>query len=386
MNIKDALSYAKFHLPSMIEALEILVNHESPSRDKSLLDMLSATLMNRFTTIGAKCELLPAPKQGNHVRIHFPASKPRSDMKPALILGHFDTVWPAGTLTQRPFYIEGEIAYGPGAFDMKGGIVIIEYALRMIQDLQLSLPRPVVVLLNSDEEIGSPHSRSYIKRHAKGSEYVLVLEPALSEEELKTERKGVGAFEIKIEGRAAHAGSEPGLGTNAIVELAHQILQIQKIANPDLGTTINVGRVSGGTRSNVVPAFATARIDSRVWTMEEARRVEKAFQNLQPKNQEAKLGVSGGFGRPPMVRLPGTAELFESAASVGRELGLTLVEGKTGGASDGNFCTALGIPTLDGLGVTGFGAHADHEQVNITSLPERAVLLAGILCTAMTES
>ena len=380
MELKNVLTFAKSQQTSMVEDLEILVNCESPSHDKVRLDTLSTVLVKQFSAIGASCEILKAKQHGNHVRIDFSSSQRNPVLKPVLILGHFDTVWPVGTLAQRPFQVKEGLAFGPGAFDMKGGIIIIEYALRIIKTLNLPLFRPVVILLNSDEEIGSPSSRKLIKRLAKESQYVLVMEPALLGGVLKTERKGVGAFELKIEGRAAHAGSEPDNGINAIVELAHQILHIQTFANPDLGTTLNVGTISGGTRSNVVPAFAQARIDGRVWTMEEAHRIENAFQNLQPVNPKVNLQVRGGFGRPPMERVPGTAKLFETAASAGRELGMTLIEGKTGGASDGNFCTALGIPTLDGLGVTGLGAHANNEQVNIVSLPERAALLAGILC------
>ena len=380
MELKNVLTFAKSQQTSMVEDLEILVNCESPSHDKVRLDTLSTVLVKQFLAIGASCEILKAKQHGNHVRIDFSSSQRDPVLKPVLILGHFDTVWPVGTLVQRPFQVKEGLAFGPGAFDMKGGIIIIEYALRIIKTLNLPLFRPVVILLNSDEEIGSPSSRKLIKRLAKESQYVLVMEPALLGGVLKTERKGVGAFELKIEGRAAHAGSEPDNGINAIVELAHQILHIQTFANPDLGTTLNVGIISGGTRSNVVPAFAQARIDGRAWTMEEAHRIENAFQNLQPFNPKVNLQVRGGFGRPPMERVPGTAKLFETAASAGRELGMTLIEGKTGGASDGNFCTALGIPTLDGLGVTGLGAHANNEQVNIVSLPERAALLAGILC------
>jgi glutamate carboxypeptidase len=381
MNYAEILSYANSQKHSMIEDLEILVNYESPSRNKIQLDRLSSFLVGRFTAMGAACDTLNSQKGGNHVRITLTPTRPGPNRKPALVLGHFDTVWPVSTLAQRPFTVEENIAFGPGAFDMKGGIVIIEYALQIIKDLDLPLQRPVIVLLNSDEEIGSPHSRKFIEEEAQKSEYVLVMEPALSGGELKTARKGVGAFTISVEGRAAHAGAEPESGVNAIVELAHQILHIETFAYPEIGTTLNVGTISGGTRSNVVPAHAQARIDGRVWTRQEALRIATLFQQLEPFNPEVQLKVRGGFGRPPMERLPETGSLFASVAAVGKELGMTLTEGKTGGASDGNFCTALGIPTLDGLGVTGLGAHAEHEQVNINSLPERTALLIGILCT-----
>ena len=380
MDYKEILRYAKDQQQSMVQTLEILVNHESPSHNQERLNSLASVLANRFAGIGAATELILTGKK-QHVQIIFPSFLPVSELKPVLVLGHFDTVWPVGTLAKRPFRVEQGMAYGPGAFDMKGGIVIIEYALRLIKELNLSLSRRVVVLLNSDEEIGSPHSRKFIKQQARKSEYVLVMEPAMPGGVLKTARKGVGAFTVDIQGRAAHAGAEPENGVNAIVELARQILHIQTFANHELGTTLNVGVVSGGTRSNVVPASAKMRIDGRAWTIEEAHRVESAFSQLKPFNPKIKLSVRGGFGRPPMERIPGTVKLYNATAEIGDKMGMTLVEGRTGGASDGNFCAALGIPTLDGLGVVGSGAHADHEQVEITSLPERAALVAGILCS-----
>ncbi len=381
MDFKQILSYSKSQQSPMVEMLETLVNYESPSHDKERLDILASVLAERFAAMGAATEIRKAENTGNHVRIVFPASQQKPALKPALILGHFDTVWSVGTLAKRPFHIDGDTAWGPGVFDMKGGIVIIEFALRTIKALNLSLPRPVVVLLNSDEEVGSSSSRKLIKSQAKESDFVLVMEPALPGGVLKTARKGVGAFTLTVKGRAAHAGSEPENGVNAIEELARQILYIQTFANAELGTTLNVGVISGGTRSNVVPAYAEARIDGRVWTMAEARRVELAFRQLKAFNPEIKLKVHGRFGRPPMERLAGTVKLFETAANIGHEMEMDLLEGRTGGASDGNFTAALGIPTLDGLGVVGAGAHAVHEHVNISSIPERVALLAGLLCS-----
>lgn len=380
MDFQHILSLSKSLQASMLDTLELLVHYESPSQHKDKLDVLAAVLSGRFQAVGAQSEILTSAKRGHHIRAVVAPSQAEANVKPVLILGHYDTVWPVGTIADRPFRIEDGFAYGPGIFDMKGGLVIIEYALRLIKLMNLPLPRPVVVLLNSDEEIGSPDSRKLIKQHARLSEYVLVMEPALPGGELKTARKGVGAFTVAVTGRAAHAGAEPENGANAIVELARQILHIQNLEDQAKGTTLNVGTISGGMRSNVVPAHAQARVDCRAWTAQEAQRVEKALKQLEPFNAETALKVRGGFGRPPMERLPGTVALFERVANIGKHLGLTLSEGSTGGASDGNFTAALGIPTLDGLGVKGSGAHAIHEQVEITSLPERTALLAAVLC------
>ena len=235
------------------------------------------------------------------------------------------------------------------------------------------------MLFTSDEEIGSPTSRALIEDEARASAYVLVMEPPLPGGGLKTARKGVGHFTLEIEGRAAHAGVEPENGVSAIVELAHQVLAIERIADPAAGTTVNVGVVSGGTTSNVVPAEAIAVIDARATTLDEARRFEGAMLALRPALRGAKLRVRGGFSRPPMERTPQSVDLYDRARAIGRTLGLDLTEGSTGGASDGNFTAALGLPTLDGLGMPGAGAHAEDEHILIDALPERAALLAALL-------
>jgi glutamate carboxypeptidase len=262
---------------------------------------------------------------------------------------------------------------------MKASLVLVEFALRAIADLRLRPPRPVVVLLTSDEEIGSPTSRATIEAEACRAAYALVLEPPLPGGRLKTSRKGVGRFDVEVEGRAAHAGVEPEKGLNAIVELAHQVLRIQALADPVAGTTVNVGVVEGGTVPNVVPARATARVDVRVTRRDEAMRIEEAMQSLTPVTPGAGVTARGGFNRPPMERTPEIAALFELARVVGRSLGLDLAEGSTGGASDGNFTAAVGLPTLDGLGPLGAGAHAEDEHVEVESLPGRAALLAALL-------
>jgi glutamate carboxypeptidase len=284
-----------------------------------------------------------------------------------------------GTIEKQPYRVEGDKAFGPGIYDMKASHVMAEFALRGIIELGWELPRPVDVLFTSDEEIGSPTSRGLIEEQAANSDYVLVLEPPTAEGALKTARKGVGGYTLRVEGRAAHAGSQPELGISAINELAHQIIYMQNLADNEQGTTINVGIVKGGTRSNVIAAHAEAEIDLRVWTSQEAERIEDALGNLQPATSGVELEILGEINRPPMVRTEAIIDLFRRVQQVGEKLGLDLNEGSTGGGSDGNFTAAMGVTTLDGLGAMGDGAHAVHEHILVSHLPLRTGLLAGIL-------
>jgi glutamate carboxypeptidase len=289
-------------------------------------------------------------------------------------------VWPAGTLAARPFRADDDVAYGPGLYDMKASIAMCELALRSLGPLGLRLPRPLTLLITSDEEIGSPSSRALIEAAARDCAFALVLEPPVEPHgALKTARKGVGMYAVDLTGRAAHAGVEPEKGASAITELAHQILAANTLADPAEGTTINVGIVSGGSGRNVVPAAARMEVDARAWTMAEAERVDAGFRGLAAVTPGVTLTVSGGFNRPPMERTPASAALFEQAQSIGASLGLTLTEGATGGGSDGNFTAAVGAPTLDGLGAPGQGAHAEHEQISVRGLVERAALLTALL-------
>ncbi|MFO0960105.1 MAG: M20 family metallopeptidase [Isosphaeraceae bacterium] len=373
------LEFLRGRREDMLASLAALVEHESPSRDKEALDSLSQTLAARFRAHGADVERITNPTGGDHLRIAFPFEGLKPDVPPSLVLGHFDTVWPKGTLAGMPFRIDGERAYGPGTYDMKASLVLLEYAVAALRGLGCTPPRPIVALLTSDEEIGSPTSRDLIEADARRSAYALVLEGPLPGGRLKTGRKGVGNYTIAVEGRAAHAGVEPQAGVNAIVEMAHQVLKIQGIADPGRGTTLNVGVIRGGTTSNVVPAEAEAKVDVRVETLEESGRVDRAILSMQPVLPGARLKLSGGFNRPPMERTPAIAALFQAAREIGRGLGLDLDEGSTGGASDGNFTAAIGLPTLDGLGALGAGAHAAHEHVLVDSMHERAALLAALL-------
>ena len=295
-------------------------------------------------------------------------SAQQSAARPALVLCHYDTVWPVGALATHPFRVEEGRAYGPGIFDMQTSLALVEFGLRAVRDLGLRLPRPVVVLVTSDEEIGSTTSRALIEEEALRAAYVLVLESPLAGGVLKTARKGTGTFHIAAFGRAAHAGVEPEKGVNAIEELAHQVLAVHRLARPDAGTTVSVGTIAGGSVSNVIPAHAEAAVDVRAWTQAEAERIDRALHGLTPVLPGARVEVTGGWNRPPLER-SATQALFERVRTIGFSLGLDLQEGSTGGGSDGNFTGALGVPTLDGLGVPGAGAHADHEHILVDEIP-----------------
>jgi glutamate carboxypeptidase len=279
-----------------------------------------------------------------------------------------------------PFNVDAAgVARGPGCFDMKGGMVVLHFALRALRERGEQPRRRLEVLFTSDEEIGSPTSRALIERTAKDARLAFVLESPLPGGTLKTARKGTGDYLVRITGRAAHAGVEPQKGVSATGELANQILALHALNDFAVGTTINVGVVHGGTRPNVVAAEAEAHVDVRVETLAEAERIDAAIRGLQPKLPGAVLAVSGGLNRPPMERSPAMAKLFEQARQIARGMQVELQEGSTGGGSDGNFTAALGVPTLDGLGVEGEGAHAAHEHVLTESFPRRAALVAGLL-------
>jgi len=325
----------------------------------------------------AAVELIPNESTGMHVRATFGDSQ--SDQKPALILCHYDTVWPVGSLETHPFRVDEQgWAYGPGIFDMQSSIVLSEYVLRAVTELDLTLPRPVTILITSDEETGSHTSRALIEAEALKSAYALVMESPLPGGVLKTTRKGGGHFELHVTGKAAHAGVEPEAGISAIQELAQQILMLHELTEMDLGSTVNVGVISGGTVSNTVAAEAHAVIDTRAWTQDEADRLVREIQNLSPITEGIELEITGGWNRPPLERKV-TGTLFEKTRAIGEKLGLALEEGGTGGGSDGNLTGALGVPTLDGLGVPGHGAHADHEHIETDKIHTSLALLVGML-------
>jgi glutamate carboxypeptidase len=351
-----------------------LARLESPTDDKVAVDRCGLVLREILAGLGAHVEVIPQARAGDHIRACFGTGRTR-----ILVLTHFDTVWPVGQLARMPVEQRDGRLYGPGVYDMKGGLVIGLLAMRALFETPSPPDAEVVFLLTSDEETGSATSRALIEREATAASAVFVLEPGLPGGAVKTGRKGVGEFTLLVEGVAAHAGADPGHGASAIAELAHQILALQRLQDPTVGLTVNVGVIAGGTRSNVVAERATAEIDVRITRAEDGPRIDAALRALRPADPRTRLRLSGGINRPPLERTPGVARLFALAREVGAELGWVVTEGSTGGASDGNFTAALGVPTLDGLGALGDGAHALHEHVSIDSLPRRAALLAGLI-------
>jgi glutamate carboxypeptidase len=310
------------------------------------------------------------PLDGGHLRAELSGQG-----RPILLSAHCDTVWPAGTLAEMPFRVEGATAYGPGAYDMKAGLVVMLEAIRLAGDDR----RALRVFLTGDEEIGSRTARPLLEQAADGVAAAFVVEPPGKTGNLKTSRKGLGRFTLTVTGRASHAGTARADGVSAIEELAHQILALHALTDDDAGTSVNVGVVSGGTSENVVPAQAEARIDVRVATMADRDRLEQTLAGLRPVHPEATLELGGGWTRPPLERSEGAAKLFERARDYGRELGLELEEESSGGGSDGNLIGALGVPVLDGLGAEGAGAHSLDEHVELDSIPVRAELLSRLL-------
>lgn len=365
-------------LETFVEHLRTLAGMESPSRDKPALDGVADHLIREWSATGLNVTRLRNGRGGDHVQVDWPPPDQQAE-RPWLVLGHFDTVWPMGTLETMPLRRDGDRLFGPGTYDMKASLVMALEIVRTMIELELRPSRPVRFLWTSDEEIGSPESREAIEHAARESFAALVPEAPLAGGALKTARKGVGAYRLDVTGRSAHAGVEPEKGRSAIAELAHQILAVGAQARPELGTTLNVGKVGGGTANNVVPAHAWAEIDARVATMPEATALDTRLKALRPVTPDTSLTWSGGLNRPPMERTEGTAKLFEAAKSIAATLGVELTEGATGGGSDGNFASAAGCPTLDGLGLEGAGAHAPHEHVDLATWPFRATLLAGLL-------
>jgi glutamate carboxypeptidase len=370
------VAYCEAHLADLLETIEMLVRLESPSTDKAAVDRCGAELSRRLGALGADVEILPQRERGDHIRARLAGSG-----RPMLILGHFDTVWPVGTLERMPLRRDGDRLHGPGTFDMKAGIAIAMTAVAALRAAGRPHP-PITMLWTTDEEIGSETSRAVIEAEARGAAAVLVLEPALPGGALKTARKGCGEFALTVHGVAAHAGVDPGKGASAIHELAAQIAAIERIQDLPRGISVNVGVISGGTRPNVVAEEARALIDVRAPTREAADAVQAALHALHPVKPGTRLTVKGGFERPPMERTPAVVRLFSLASAVASSLGRELQEGATGGGSDGNFTAALGVPTLDGLGAVGDGAHAAHEHVMMSALPWRAALVAGLLAAA----
>jgi len=381
--MKQLLQYCERHLHETLEAIEALVALESPSTDKAAVDRCGTEVARRLRALGAEVGLVAQRERGDHIRATLRGNGPAlSESKGVMLLGHFDTVWPVGTLERMPLKRDGDRLHGPGTFDMKAGIALAMSAIAALDATKTPRP-PITMVWTTDEEIGSTTSRELVEREARNALAVLVLEPALPGGALKTARKGCGEFHLTVHGIAAHAGLDPGKGASAIHELAAQIATIERLQDLARGISVNVGIVSGGSRANVVAEEARAVIDARSPTRAGADTVEAAIRGLHPTRPGTRLTVEGGFDRPPMERSQAIAGLFARASAVAAALGIELREGSAGGGSDGNFTAALGVPTLDGLGAVGDGAHAAHEHVDIPSLAWRAALLAGII-TSMT--
>ena len=364
------------HRDWLVGVLTELVRLESPTTDPAAVDRCGERLARHLREMGGVVERIPAPASGAHLRAAFGS---RSPARRVLLLGHFDTVWPVGQLERMPLREEGGRLYGPGVFDMKAGIAIGMLAVRALAAAGRLSGLGVVMLWTADEERGSRSSRGLIEEQARRSDAVFVLEPALPDGAVKTGRKGCGEFELRVQGVPAHAGIDPARGASAIDELAAQIGAVGALRDPARGVTLNVGFIEGGDRPNVVAEHARAVIDARAATREDARRVERGMRALRPVLEGTSLEVGGGFARPPFERTPAVARLYEIARTVAAEMGRSLGEGATGGGSDGNFTGALGVPTLDGLGAVGDGAHALDEHVLTAELTPRAALVAGIV-------
>lgn len=356
---KDAI----LDLDTMVDDLRTLIEVESPSRDLEALDVSARTLADLIESrLGGSAELVDSA-MGPHVHWRAPG-----DPK-VLLLGHHDTVFPIGTLAKRPFRVADGHATGPGVFDMAAGIVQAIHAVGSLDD-----PSGCELLFSADEEIGSKASKDLIVERALACGHALVFEGSADGGLLKTARKGTGTFRLVIDGRSSHAGLEPEKGINALVEAAHQVIEIAKLARPELGTTVTPTVASAGTADNVVPAQATLSVDCRVESAAEKDRVEAAMAALVPVVEGAEIAVTGGIGRPPMP-----ASCSESLMAIAKEVAPWAEGTSVGGGSDGNFTGAAGVPTLDGLGAVGGGAHADHEWVVIDTMPDRARLVASII-------
>jgi glutamate carboxypeptidase len=377
----NLLAGAEAHREWAVALIETLAALESPSGDVEALGRCGAVIARQMAECGARVTMHSTPA-GEHLRGEFPPSQTAAndgDASQVLLLGHYDTVWPVGQLARMPVRRQGDRLHGPGVFDMKAGIVIGLLAMRALAEARLAARHRVVMLWTTDEEVGSLTSRGIIEAEARQSRAVLVLEPALPEGGVKTARKGVGDFLVRATGAAAHAGIDPAAGASAIHELAHQVGVLAGLTDLARGLSVNVGTISGGTRSNVIAESAEAHVDVRIPTMADAERVTAAITALSPRDRRVRLDVSGGINRPPFERTARVADLYHRAEAVAAGLGRRLGEGATGGASDGNFTGALGVPTLDGLGAVGHGAHALDEHILLEPLAFRAALLAGLI-------
>jgi glutamate carboxypeptidase len=376
---KALLEHFRARQSDVLALTRALVETESPSGDvegsRAVVDLIIAEA--RSIACVSKVERIESPGYGEHVCVR--AFREGSKGDSILLIGHTDTVHPRGSLAERPWRAEGERLYGPGIFDMKANCAMALEALRACAAFTDKINCEVVLLLTCDEETGSETGRALIEEEARRASNVFVLEPPASGGRVKTGRKGTGMFTLEVQGRAAHAGLEPEKGASAILELARQIERIDALNNIERGTTINVGVIQGGTRSNVVAAAASAEIDVRFTTQDEAERINRELNSLKPLDERVQLLMRGEINRPPLERNEKVLALFERAREVAAALDFELGEAQVGGASDGNFVGALGVPVLDGLGIDGDGAHANHEHINVNDVARRGALLAGLI-------
>ena len=375
-SIHEVLRWLTEREREMVEQVRELVVRESPTHNKPACDALCNYLAKQFEAVGGRVKVHRQPAAGNHLQVEFPGPRGR---RPVLLLGHYDTVYDLGTLAIMPWREYKGRLLGPGVFDMKSGIAQIMFALRALKTVKGGLSRPVKVWLVSDEEEGSDSSRSLTEKLAAQCEAVLVCEPAGPGGALKTARKGVGGFLIKVTGQASHSGLDFEKGQSAILELSHQIQAVSRLTDLKRGITLNVGVIRGGTRTNVVAAESSAEVDLRIARKSDGPVMERKVKSLRPVNRKCTLQIEGGVNRPPLERTKQVAALFHVAQKIALELGFSVDEIAVGGGSDGNFTGGLGIPTLDGLGAVGDGAHASHEFVVASELPRRAALLAGLI-------
>jgi len=375
----EILTYLHGQQEAMTSLLEDLVLMETPSTDAASQAQIRARLKAEFEQIDYRVNLLPGRSSGGHI---YASSRYRNRRQPAqLMLGHCDTVWPIGTLQDMPLVLEEDRLLGPGVYDMKAGLVEMIYALRAIEELGLRPSVAPLCFINSDEEIGSRESTRYVRALAQRVDRCMVLEPSLGQTgKIKTARKGVGRFEVTVQGKAAHAGLDPGAGASAILELSHVIQKLFELNDPEHGTSVNVGVIDGGIRPNMVAPQSRAVIDVRVQTQADAERVENAIHSLEAETPGVILTIEGHIGRPPMERTESNQQLWRVAQQLAGELELDLEQGTAGGGSDGN-TTSLYTATIDGMGAVGDGAHAHHEFIFIDQLPVRCALLTALLLT-----
>ncbi len=372
---REALGTLRERQDAIVDLAVRLVECETPSRDAAATGRGLELFATALSDAGLTSRRHPGDTTGGQL-----VARPREHDGPyQLLIGHIDTVWPIGTLEHMPVARDGDRLSGPGIFDMKAGLAQLVFALRLLRERRWRPRLAPVVLVTSDEELGSPESEELVRRLAGDAERVLVLEPALGPEgSLKTARRGTGHYEFRVVGRGSHAGIAPEAGISAVEELAHLVLGLHALGDPERGVSVNVGEVRGGTRPNVVAAEAHAVVDVRVPTTDEAERVDREIRSLTATTPGARLELSGGMTRPPMERTPGNRALWHAARALGSELELALTEGTSGGASDANLTSPL-APTLDGLGAVGGGAHAEDEHVRVGAMAERSALLVGLL-------